>query len=664
MRRKENKSRNIIFQIICPILAMALIGIEGFLVYKYPTYKLQFIAGGIGLYLSLIVIFAIALGGGATKRGERHGVVLGNIMYDKINSLNEPALICDSSYKIIWANSFTSKAISVKSVLGSLVTSLFPYQISDEKLVKKNEEIRVKFANENYILEETRIDSGSERYYLLVLRNITTQTNLEQFIRDDEKVVAYVIVDNLDELLRFEHDRYREIAAKVESILKSWADSVNGLLKEYEKDKYLFIFNMEDLDKFVANNFEILDKIREIRVGSSSSPVTLSMGVAKVSGTMAEKEKAAHEALDTALQRGGDQAAVLIDDKLAFYGGRTNAIKSRTKVRARVIANELASRMANASNVLIMAHAFPDYDAIGASCGIARLAAFCGVKANVVTNFKEKNVKKCLKHLENDENYKGVFVSSTKAMDLVKSDTLLIIVDVNNMAMFESKDLARMVNDVIIIDHHRKTAESEIEPLFDYIDPSASSASEIVAEILEQGLPVGYLNQTDADMLYAGILLDTKHFTKGVGTKTYSASMYLRDHDASYENIEELFKTSIAEYKKEAKFGEKVEIYRNCMAIALSTNGQDSQDRIMAAKVADNLLMLEDVSASFALVKIGNTVHISARSNGTINVQLILEALNGGGRYDAAGAQVKDGDLTQTLLKLKHSIDNYINLEA
>lgn len=664
MKKNENKLRAIVFQVFCPVLAVAFICVEGFLVYKNPDKALPFITGGASIYAAIMIILAIATSGSTSVRGEKKGVLLGNIMYDKINSLSEPALICDASYKIVWANSFTSKALGVRSVLGSNVTSLFPYQISDDKLVKKNEEVKVTFAKENYLLDETRIDSGSERYYLLVLRNITKQTNLEQFIRDDEKVVAYVIVDNLDELLRFEHERYREIAAKVDGILRSWADSVDGLLKEYEKDKYLFIFNMEDLDKFVASNFDILDKVREIRVGSSSIPVTLSIGVAKISGPMAEKEKMAHVTLDMALQRGGDQAAVRIDDKITFYGGRTNTIKSRTKVRARVVANELANRMANAGNVLIMGHAFPDYDAIGASVGIARLAMFCGVKANIVTNFKEKNVKKCLKHLEKDENYKGVFISATKAMDLVKSNTLLVIVDVNNINMFESKDLARMINDIIIIDHHRKTAEFEKEPILDYIDPSASSASEIVAEILEQALPVEFLNQTDADMLYAGILLDTKHFTKGTGTKTYSASMYLRDHDASYENIQELFKTSLADYKKESKFGEKVEIYRNCMAIAVSTNGQDSQDRVMAAKVADNLLTLEDVSASFALVKIGSTVHISARSNGTINVQLILEALNGGGRYDAAGAQVKDSDITQTLLKLKHAIDNYISLEA
>ena len=309
-----------------------------------------------------------------------------------------------------------------------------------------------------------------------------------------------------------------------------------------------------------------------------------------------------------------------------------------------------------------MGHKFPDYDAFGASIGVARLAMLCGVKFNVVTNFKDVNIKKCMKFFEKDESYKGVFVDAAKGLDLVRSDTLLVIVDVNNIKMLESEYIARSVRDIVIIDHHRKTAEFEREPLISYIEPSSSSASELVAEILEQSLPVNTLQQNEANMLYAGIVLDTKQFSKGTGTKTYAAAMYLRDNNAAYENVQDLFKTNFKDYKQESLFGEKIEIYRNCMAIALNDRGADASDRITAARVADNLLMLEDVVASFALVQIDNVVHISARSNGTVNVQLILESLNGGGRYDAAGAQVKD-TIASTLIRLKEAIDDYINPE-
>jgi c-di-AMP phosphodiesterase-like protein len=314
-----------------------------------------------------------------------------------------------------------------------------------------------------------------------------------------------------------------------------------------------------------------------------------------------------------------------------------------------------------------MAHKSPDFDAIGASVGIARLAQMCKRRVNIVTDFKDYNVKRCFKHLERYENLKGVFVESSKGLNLVRTDTLLIIVDVNNVAMFESRDLARMVDDIIYIDHHRKTAEFEKKPVLDYIEPSASSTSEIVAEILEQAVPMDFLTPMDADMLYAGIVLDTKNFTKGAGTKTYSAAMYLRDRGAQYERIQNLFKTKITDYKKEIKFAERLDIYRNCFAIAINESGKDSQDRIMAAKIADNMLTLDGVVASFALVKIGNTVAISARSNGSVNVQLILEELNGGGRYDAAGAQVglndKEPTIQHVLARLKQAIDAKISID-
>lgn len=661
--KKKIDFKSIIIKSILPFIALLALVVDIILVVKNPDKAIPLGIGGVAIFSAIMVIWVIFFISASPRTNEKMKPVLSNIMYNKINSLNEPALICDINHKIVWANPYTATAVGKRSVLGDNASNLLSYHIGEEKSQKSDEETRLVLGENTYIVEEEGINSGNERYYLLTLRNITEQARLEQFIVDEETIVSYVIIDNLDELLRFEQERYREIAAKVEAMLRGWCDSVGGLLKEYEKDKYIFIFNGINLDRFVEDKFSILDKVREIRVGSGSIPVTLSIGVSRVKGSMAEKEKTAHIALDMALQRGGDQAAVKIGDQITFYGGKTNTLQNRTKVRSRVIANELANRIASASNVLVMGHAFPDYDAIGSAVGIARLAMYCGVKVNIVTNFKDSNVKRCMKILEKDEHYKGVFVNASKGLDLVKPDTLLIVVDVNNPWMFESKDIAKQVDDIIFIDHHRKTGEFEREPVLTYIEPSASSASEIVTEILEHALPTDYLTPTDADMLYAGIILDTKHFVKGTGTKTHSAAMFLRDHGASYESIQDLFKTNIADYKKEAKLGEKAEIYRNCVAIVVNAAGADSSDKILAAKVADDLLTLEGVSASFALVKVGNAVHISARSNGTINVQLIVEKLGGGGRYDEAGAQVKDSEVAQVLLRLKQAIDEYINLE-
>lgn len=663
--KKTNKSyKQRALSIFAPVWTMAVVVLTAFLV--TIDSKRFWIAAIVGasLYLGGF-IFAIVLGSrkdAKNRNKNNNGPMLTGVMYEKINSLDEPALLCDGNYKIIWANKFVQNAIP-SGVVGTSVQLLFKYQIKDGEIGKRQIDTIVPFKGKDYIVVEDAIRDGDKSYYLLTLRDTTELIQLKQKMSDEEKIVSYVIVDNLEDLLQFEQERYRSAANRVEEYIREWADSVGGLVKEYERDKYMFIFESQYLDKFIVDKFDILDKIRDIRVGAGNIPVTVSIGVAKTKGTMAERENAAHVALDMALQRGGDQAVVKFDNKIEFFGGRTNAVQRRTKVRARVVANEIITLMAKAGNVIIMGHKFPDYDAFGASIGVARLAKLCGVKFNIVTNFKSVNIKKCMPMFEGDETYKGVFVDAAKGLDLVRSDTLLVVVDVNNADMYESKDIANSVNDIVIIDHHRKTAEFEKQPLISYIEPSSSSASELVAEILEQALPVSALQKNEANMLYAGIVLDTKQFSKGTGTKTYAAAMYLRDNNATYEKIENLFKKSVKEYRQEALFGGKLEPYRNCMVIAYNEHGTDANsDRISASRVADELLMLEGIAASFTLVRVGNVVHISARSNGTVNVQLILESLNGGGRFDAAGAQVKD-TIASTLIRLKAAIDAYINPE-
>ncbi len=658
---KSNRGRTTILYLLASFFALASLFGAGYAISMMPESYLYITILCSGVLIFLLVMSVVIVNVAYNKRkidGPR-GPVLGSIMYDKINALNEPAFICDMHGKFLWYNSFTQLGAGQKSpILGSYVSNFFPSSLTDEEAPEKTV-----FNERNYAVERTKIKSGDKLYYLIVLRDITHQTALEKFIEDNNKVVAYIIVDNLDELLQFEQEKYKVAATKIEELVREWAQSVGGILKEYERDKYIFIFNSEDLEKFKNDKFEILDKVRDIRIGAGNIPVTISVGVAKIEGTLAEREKAAHACLEMALQRGGDQVVVKIDNDVEFFGGRTNATAKRTKVMARVVANELINHIATASNVIIMAHKFPDFDAFGASIGIARLCKFCGAKFNVITNLKDTNIVKCMHFFKNDAEYKGVFIDSSDGIDLVRNDTLLIVVDVNNIDMFENADIAKNVKNIVIIDHHRKTAEFENEPLIPYIETSASSASELVSEMLEQVLPAETLQRNEANMLLAGISLDTKQFTKGTGTKTYGAAMYLRDHGASYEDIQALFKTSLREYKQESHFGEIIEIYRNCMAIALNPNGSEQSDRILAARVADNLLMIDGVAASFTLVTVGNTVHISARSNGSINVQLILEELHGGGRYDAAGAQVKEDNINAVLLRLKQAIDKYINPE-
>jgi len=383
--------------------------------------------------------------------------------------------------------------------------------------------------------------------------------------------------------------------------------------------------------------------------------------VANIRGEFAEKERAAAAALDMALQRGGDQVVVKGENGIEFYGGRTKTVQKRTKVRARVIANELIMHISRASNVLVMGHRYADFDSFGACVGVARLAMFCGIPVNIVTDLRDPNLEGCRRILRGAAEYEDVLVDTQDAMEQIGANTLLVIVDVNNAAMYESGELAQNVENIVIIDHHRKTAEFERAPLISYIEPSAAAACELVSEMLEQVLPDDLLLPAEANLMYAGILVDTKQFTKNTGSRTFSAALYLRDHGASPVQVQELFKTDLDDFIREAKFRSNVVIYRGVTAIALGDGEGDAGDRITAAKAADKLLTVSGVQASFALIRIGDVVHISARSTDAVNVQIILEKLRGGGHFDAAGAQVEGTTLQGALVQLKEAIDAYFD---
>jgi len=319
-------------------------------------------------------------------------------------------------------------------------------------------------------------------------------------------------------------------------------------------------------------------------------------------------------------------------------------------------------QLSKSSNVLIMAHRNMDFDALGACAAAARLAEFCGVRANIIINENDPNMKRSYQLLRKLEEYRSMFISGTDALELMTSETLLLICDVNNPTQFEAPDVAERVFRTVIIDHHRKTAEFRQQPVIAYIEPSASSASELMAEILEQVLPAGSLAKEEADLMFAGVLLDTKHFTQSVGTRTFSASLYLRSEGANPADAERLFHVDMDSFRREARFQSNVITYRGGIGIALNEYpDNDTTDRVAAAKAADKLLKVEGMVATFALCKIGETVVISARSNGSINVQLIAEKLGGGGHYDAAAAQMKDVTVEEALEKLKAAIDEYLD---
>ena len=595
--------------------------------------------------------------------------ILSNITLDFILKLYLPVVICDEGGKIIWYNNAFTKvsnprdvlyAKHIDSVCSVTIDQILAATDSPPENTDSADGVEASAYDRIFRIKGYQITAQGKNYVITVWNERTEQKRLAKRLADEETIIAYVMIDNLDELMQFVQEKYRSASARVETILKEWADSVGGILKEYERDKFIFIFEARYLDEFIEKKFDILDRIREVRIGEGSMPVTVSIGISRVHGTLADKDHDAHASLDLALQRGGDQVVVKNSHNTEFYGGRTKTVQKRTKVRARVIANELTLNMVKAHNVLIMGHRNPDYDSIGACVGIARLAMFCGVKANIVVNRSDPNIRQAINRVASLPEYTDIFVDSFVGQDMIHSDTLLVIVDVNNPAQFEAPDIASNVGTIAIIDHHRKTGDYVRQPVITYIEPSASSACELVAEILEQSLPIGGLHREEADVLYGGMLLDTKQFSRNTGVRTFSAALYLRSEGANPAEVQLFFKSGLDDFMREAKFSMNVVTYRQIFAISMSDGDGSPQDRIAAAKAADKLLSVEGVMASFALVHIDDSVHISARSAGNVNVQLILEKIGGGGYYEAAGALLKNVTMTAALNSLKAAIDDYM----
>ena len=598
-------------------------------------------------------------------KNENLSPVMGRIMFDAVVKLPTPVFICDEDERILWYNTATEALYSSKNKLyGESVKELFGVGLAEIRSPETGDGVVLSCEGRHFLARYTAIKTDDNDFCLIMTDEITSEEHLRQRLTDEELAVAYIYVDNFAEMMQYDSENYRIAAARIDEVLRDWAEECGGILKEYERDKYIFLMEKRVLAHCVARKFDVLDRVRAVRAGDFELPMTISMGVSNVSGSLSDRERAAHTALDMALQRGGDQAVVKGDASIDFYGGITKTVQKRTNVRSRVVSGELVSAMKKASNVIVMGHRNADFDCIGASVGLARMAMYCGTRVNMLVNRSDRNLTGMLELLATEEDFLGVLVDEATAFDLLETGTLVVVGDVSNVAIMESPELARRAGTLAIIDHHRKVAEFDRPVAIEYIEPSASSASELVAEMLEQVLPKDELPSQEATLLLAGIILDTGKFTRSTGTRTFSAAMFLRDCGALPEAVVEMNRTSMDDYQREGKFRQNITLYRGQCAIACAQTDNQTEagpaDRIIAAKAANNLLSVEGIEASFALMKLGDVIHISARSNGSINVQLILEQMGGGGHYDAAGAQLSGLTMREAVDRLKAAIDTQI----
>ena len=618
--------------------------------------------------LSFAIALAVMLGGNAVYSfilhrksdcgDEKLTSSLGQIMLEMVIKMQNPMVICDTTGKIIWRNrAFALATEKIGSVMGVGIDSISSVNLDE---LEEKGSCFAELCDRRYQVDRLNFKIDEKKYWFLIFDDRTLIDSLNVQIENERSVVAYAIIDNLEELSRNRQDSLKAETNRVDEILREFAESLNGIVREYDRNKYILIMNRAGLAKCRANNFAVLDKIRDIRVGDLGLPITISMGITDIGNSLAEREAGAREALTMALARGGDQVAYKSDGGMVFFGGNTRPVQKISKVSAKVRSGELTARINMAANVIIMGHRNADQDCFGASVGVARLAMYCGVKPYIVVDFNDVKAADFVKKFDAIPEYEDVFVDENEAMSLIESDTLLVVVDVNNVDHMLSSGIAISVNNALIIDHHRKT-DSRVKRdwLAEYIEPSVSSASELVAEILEQSIGDGKLLKEEANALLGGIILDTKQFTRSTGARTFDAAIYLRSAGANiYESAAEL-KSDFDEFQKQSKIMSDLLIYKKRFVIAKDERNGVHTDTVAAAKAAEALLSIKGVDASFVLVRLGGETHISARSNSQVSVQLILEKIGGGGHLDSAGAK-SDDPLVVMLESLKGAIDEYL----
>ncbi len=668
------KHRNSVFDklkaipviLVMSLFLMAACGFVAFVMHSLSP----MLIGLAFLILSLAILWGYATLS-TKKKSTENGKpsLLNGITLDFLMNFVSPVVILGEKGDILWYNkAFSAISGQAGALYHQNISEVVDEKISLRRLREEEPETLAlrpvigKLSGVEYEIVAYKNFTSEEPSFITVWSSLERISHLQKELSARNPVVLYIAVDNCSESSVFMQSNYRTITAKISILLKEWVSSFDGILREVESDRYILMIEERYLPELCEKKFDILDQVREISTDNVDIPVTISIGAACVDGTMQQKEQTAHQALDLALQRGGDQAVLkLRGNAVEYYGGRTKTVQKRTKIRSRIIAAEAMNLMKNASNVIIMGHRFADHDSIGSCVGMARFAMNYCQKVNIVVNIHDPNLKAIFQKLRGLEEYKTIFLDGTAAQDLITSQTLLIITDVNNVHQFEAPELYENIQNVVIIDHHRQSAEFVVKPKITYIEPGASSASELVCEMLEQQLAPGSILKEEAELLFAGILLDTKQFVNNTGPRTFSAAHFLRSEGANPAEAQMLFRSDMEDFKREIKYEANAFIYRNIIAFSYIEENATQEDKIAAAKAADRLLSLDRVLASFVLCRMDNTVHISARSSGTVNVQLITEKLNGGGHFDMAGAQVKDATIKETFVRLKEAIDQYLN---
>lgn len=593
------------------------------------------------------------------------------LLYD----MSVPYCLVDNSGRVMWMNKAMMEKTNKKRDFKKNISDIFP-EITANVFPDNTQakEVRISYQERDYCIEMKRIDiddltrsvgiidnKNSGSFFAMYMFDETDINMYIQKIKDERFVVGLVYIDNYEEALDSIDDVRRSLfIGLVDKRVNKYFAVGAAIVRKLEKDKYLVVFRHKFLEKLMADKFSLLEEIKNVKIGNEMT-ITLSMGIGTGANDYAKNYEVAKAAMDLALGRGGDQAVVKDGEKTLYYGGKSQQMEKNTRVKVRVKAHALRQILEPTQTVLIMGHKLADIDAFGSAIGIYVICRRLGKKAHIVINDVTSSVKPFMDRFINNDDYpRDMFLLKEEAPEYVDSQTAVIVVDVNKAKMTECPALLDICRTIIVFDHHRQSSEPITGAVLSYVDPYASSAAEMITEMIQYVEDGVKIKAFEADALYAGINIDTNGFNNKSGPRTFEAAAFLRRHGADVTRVRKMLRTDMAEYRAVAQAVSRATVYRDAFAITVFDGEGVESPTIGGAKAANQLLDISGIKASFVITAYNNIIYISARSIDEVNVQLVMEKLGGGGHMTIAGAQLTDCTVDQAVQTIKVTLDSMI----
>ena len=653
-----------------PLILSALLIVLNILVYCVSVKAGLVVSAGVLIYVGIAVV---------VLRCHRPFIVNELIafanQYDSLEKriLEELALpyaIMDMNGRMIWSNKVFAELTGKDQFYKKNISTIFPDVTADKLPVadkKEISEISTQFGEKIYRVSMQRVELGeivagsetlenTDKNVSLIAMYMYDDTELKEYIKkneDNKLVVALAYLDNYEEALESVEDVRRSLLiALIDRKITKYFSNFDGLVKKLEMDKYFLIMRQSSLDTLKEQRFHILDEVKTVNIGNEMA-ITLSIGVGLNAATYIQNYEYSRIAIEMALGRGGDQVVIKNGNNITYYGGKTQQMEKATRVKARVKAQALKEFMSTKDRVVVMGHKITDVDALGAGIGIYRAGKTLGKPVHIVVNDPTKSIRPLIAEYTNNSDYEpSMFVDSAQAKDLIDNNTVVVVVDTNRPSYTECEELLYMTKTVVVLDHHRRGSEVIENAVLSYVEPYASSACEMVAEILQYFSDDLRIRSIEADCLYAGIVIDTNNFTTRAGVRTFEAAAFLRRSGADVTRVRKLLRDDLKSYQARADAVRTAHIYRNCFAISTCPSENLDSPTVVGAQAANELLNIAGVKASFVLTQYNNEIYISARAIDEINVQVMMEKMGGGGHMNIAGAQVKASpDEVERMLK-------------